>query len=126
MSRFYLLCAAGNGFLVVALGAFGAHALKLLLTPAQLTVWDTSVQYQMFQTLGLLAVAWLAQGGKTGTALRWAGRLFLAGLCLFSGSLYLLALTELRWLGAVTPIGGVAFLLAWGLLGKHALSLSAD
>ncbi len=120
MSRFYLLCTAINGFLAVAFGAFGAHALKSWFTPELLDTYRTSVQYQMFHSVGLLAVAWLAQSGKAGPALKWSGSLFIAGLVLFCGSLYLLALSGQHWLGAVTPVGGVALLAAWLLLGKAA------
>ena len=120
MTRFYLLGTAINGFLAVAFGAFGAHALKTWLTPELLETYHTSVQYQMFHSLGLLAVAWLAHNGKGGAALTWSGGLFIAGLVLFCGSLYLLALSGQHWLGAVTPVGGVAFLAAWLLLGKAA------
>lgn len=122
MSRFYLLATAINGFLVVMLGAFGAHALKAHLLPERLATWETSVQYQMFHTIALVAVAWLAQTDSGQSSLRWSGRLFVAGLVIFNGSLYLLALTGVSLLGAITPIGGVAWLLAWLLLGKTALA----
>lgn len=122
MSRFYLLCTAVNGFLVVMLGAFGAHALKAHLLPELLETWQTSVQYQMFHGLALLAVAGFAHTGNNSRALLWSGRLFLAGLLIFCGSLYLLALTGHRVLGAITPIGGVAWLVAWALLAKAALA----
>ena len=100
------------GFLGVALGAFGAHALKTRLSPDLLAAFETGVRYQMFHVFALVAAAW-------GWA-RWpsrvfsvAGGLFLAGILIFSGSLYLLALTGARWLGAVTPLGGLAFLAGW-------------
>ncbi len=125
MSRFYLLCMAVNAFLAVAFGAFGAHALKSWLTPELLETYRTSVQYQMFHCVGLLAVAWLAQGGKAGAALKWSGCLFIVGLILFCGSLYLLALSGQHWLGAVTPVGGLAFLAAWALLAKVTWEKSA-
>jgi uncharacterized membrane protein YgdD (TMEM256/DUF423 family) len=122
MSRHYLLATALNGFLAVAFGAFGAHALEARLGPELLHTWQTAVQYQMFHSLGLLAVALWKPDATSSAALRWSGRLFLAGIVLFCGSLYLLALTNVRILGAVTPIGGVAWLAAWMLLGKVALS----
>ena len=125
MSRFYLLCMAVNSFLAVAFGAFGAHALKTWFTPELLETYHTSVQYQMFHSVGLLAVAWLAQSEPGGATLKWSGRLFIFGLILFCGSLYMLALSGQHWLGAVTPIGGVALLAAWLLLGKSALARSA-
>ena len=123
MSRFYLLCTAINGFLVVVFGAFGAHALKAHLLPELLETWQTSVQYQMFHGLALLAVAGVSHAGNASRTLQWSGRLFLAGLLIFCGSLYLLALTGHRFLGAITPIGGVAWLIAWVLLGKAALAV---
>ncbi len=125
MSRFYVLCVGVNGFLAVALGAFGAHALKGWLTPELLVTYQTAVQYQMFHTVALLAVAWLAHGGKAGIALQWSGGLFVTGLILFCGSLYLLALSGQHWLGAVTPIGGVALLAAWALLARVAWEKSS-
>ncbi len=120
MARFYILCLAVNGLLAVTLGAFGAHALKNWLTPELLETYHTAVQYQMFHSVALLAVAWLAQSDKGGAALRWSGGLFIAGLLLFCGSLYLLALSGQHWLGAITPAGGVALLAAWALLAKAA------
>ncbi|MEI7949468.1 MAG: DUF423 domain-containing protein [Gammaproteobacteria bacterium] len=120
MGRFYILCLAVNGLLAVTLGAFGAHELKNWLTPELLETYHTAVQYQMFHSVALLAVAWLAQSDKGGAALRWSGGLFIAGLLLFCGSLYLLALSGQHWLGAITPVGGVALLAAWALLAKAA------
>ena len=124
MARFYILCLAVNGLLAVTLGAFGAHALKNWLTPELLETYHTAVQYQMFHSVALLAVAWLAQSDKGGAALRWSGGLFIAGLLLFCGSLYLLALSGQHWLGAITPVGGVALLAAWALLAKAAWAKS--
>jgi uncharacterized membrane protein YgdD (TMEM256/DUF423 family) len=96
----------------VAFGAFGAHALKASLPPDLLVVFETGVRYQMYHVFALCAAAW-------GWA-RWqsrpfvfAGGLFVAGIVVFSGSLYLLALTGTRWLGAITPLGGLAFLAGW-------------
>jgi uncharacterized membrane protein YgdD (TMEM256/DUF423 family) len=122
MSRHYLFATALNGFFAVAFGAFGAHALEARMSPELLHTWQTAVQYQMFHGLGLLAIAlWRSDTANVSTLL-WSGRLFLAGIVLFCGSLYLLALTEVRLLGAITPIGGVAWLVAWMLLGKAALA----
>ncbi len=110
------LAAGGLAALVaVALGAFGAHALKGRLSPELLTVWHTAVEYHLFHALGLLAVGLVAAQLAESTLLKWSGWLMLAGIVLFSGSLYALALTGLRWLGAVTPAGGTAFLAAWAL-----------
>lgn len=122
MARRFLLFAAVNGFVVVVLGAFGAHALEARLSADLLDTWHTAVQYQMFHTLGLLAVAALAAMQPATPALQWSGRLFVAGLLLFCGSLYVLALTGIRVLGAVTPVGGVAWLAAWALLARVALA----
>jgi uncharacterized membrane protein YgdD (TMEM256/DUF423 family) len=99
----------------VALGAFGAHALKTRLSPEMLAVWHTGIEYHVLHALGLLAVGIVAIQLPGSALLRWSGRLMLAGIVLFSGSLYALALTGERWLGALTPIGGLAFLAAWAL-----------
>ena len=112
-----LLAAGGLAALAaVALGAFGAHALKGRLTPEMLAVWHTAVEYHVFHALGLLAVGLIATQLPESALLKWSGWLMLAGIVLFSGSLYALALTGVRWLGAVTPAGGTAFLAAWALL----------
>jgi uncharacterized membrane protein YgdD (TMEM256/DUF423 family) len=113
---FFLLGSLGAG-LAVALGAFGAHALQARLAPGLLAVYDTAVRYQTTHSLALLAVAW-ASTRWPGSARAFAasGWLFFAGIVLFSGSLYLLSLTGLRTWGAVTPLGGVAWLLGWACL----------
>ncbi len=99
----------------VGAGAFGAHGLKRLISPDLLAVWQTAVLYQLVHALGMLAIAALA--GRFGSALLSnAGNLMFAGIVIFSGSLYVLALTGSKWLGAVTPIGGLAFLAAWGMV----------
>ena len=103
---------AVSAAIAVAAGAFGAHALRSRLDPASLAVFETGARYQMYHALALFASAWAVQRWPGGAA-RWAGRCFVAGTVLFSGSLYLLALTGSRWLGAVTPLGGVAFLAGW-------------
>lgn len=115
MDRLFFAIGAVSAGLGVALGAFGAHALKVRLTPDLLAVWETGVRYQMVHALGLLAVAW-AIGRWPGSAVHASGWAFVAGTVLFSGSLYLLALSGVRWLGAVTPLGGVAWIVGWGLL----------
>jgi len=106
----------------VALGAFGAHALRARLAPEMLAVFETGVRYQFMHALALLFVGQVARGGRTAPA-RLAGGLFVAGSVLFPGSLYALALTGMRAWGAITPLGGLAFLagwlaLAWSLRGK--------
>ncbi len=114
-SALCLRLAAVSGFLTVALGAFGAHGLKTILTKhGAVDTWETAVLYHMFHTLALLLLA-LRPNLNTGAAM-----CFLFGICVFSGSLYVLALTNLRWLGAITPLGGLGFLLGWVLLVWHA------
>lgn len=112
---FFLIAGAVNAALAVALGAFGAHALKDKLSERYLAIWDTAVQYQMFHALGLLAVGILMSSSLLGPSsqLTWAGYLLLAGIIIFSGSLYALSLSGVGVLGAITPIGGVAFIVGW-------------
>jgi uncharacterized membrane protein YgdD (TMEM256/DUF423 family) len=112
MDRLFFSWGSLSGFLAIAAGAFGAHALRARLAPASLAIFETAVRYQMYHALALLAVAW-ASTRWPGALPQWAGWLFVAGTVLFSGSLYLLALTGVRWLGAVTPLGGIAFLAGW-------------
>ena len=112
MERTFAVLGALLACLAVGLGAFGAHGLRGRLTPELLDVFETAARYQMYHALGLLAVAWAADrwpGGATAAA----GWLFVVGIVLFSGSLYLLSLTGTRWLGAITPLGGAAFLAGW-------------
>jgi len=116
MPRILLMFAAFFGFTAVALGAFAAHGLKSRLPTEMLAVFQTGVQYQMLHALALLALALLARH-TGGLALLAAGVLFVLGIVLFSGSLYLLALTGTRSLGMITPIGGLAFLGGWFCLG---------
>ena len=112
MARHFFGLGALSAFLAVAAGAFGAHALRDVVPPDRLVIWETAARYQMYHALGLLAVAYLTAQKEAGPA-RLAGWLFVAGTVLFSGSLYLLTLTGLTWLGAITPLGGVAFLAGW-------------
>jgi uncharacterized membrane protein YgdD (TMEM256/DUF423 family) len=111
-SRTYATAGAVSGFVAVAAGAFGAHALRDRLSPEMLQVFETGARYQMYHALALLFVA-SVYGVPPRPAAMWAGRLFLSGTVLFSGSLYALALTGISSLGAVTPLGGVAFLAGW-------------
>jgi len=115
MDRTFLFVGALAGFVGVALGAFGAHGLRNRLSPEMLAVFETGVRYQMFHALAILSTA-IALARIDGWAVRAAGWSFAAGIVLFSGSLYLLALTGVRSLGAVTPLGGLAFLAGWALL----------
>jgi uncharacterized membrane protein YgdD (TMEM256/DUF423 family) len=114
-ARLFLSAGGFAAFLAVALGAFGAHALKGRLSAEMLAVWHTGVEYHVYHALGLLAVGLLATQIPESALLKWSGWLMLAGIAAFSGSLYALALTGLSWLGAITPVGGVAFLMAWAL-----------
>lgn len=109
------LAGAVAAFLAVALGAFGAHALRSRLSPDLLATFETGVRYHMYHALALLACAWAADRWSY-PQIVWAGWLFVAGIALFAGSLYLLTLTGARWWGAVTPLGGLAFLAGWGCL----------
>ncbi len=112
VDRLFVGVGALSALVSVAAGAFGAHALRSRLTPELLTVFETAARYQMYHALGLLAVAW-ATTRWPGALPVWAGWLFVVGTVLFSGSLYLLALTGASWWGAVTPLGGIAFLAGW-------------
>jgi uncharacterized membrane protein YgdD (TMEM256/DUF423 family) len=107
--------------IAVALGAFGAHGLSGRLSPDMLQIWETGARYQMYHALALLAVAWAATQLPTSSLPGWAGGLFIAGTVLFCGSLYVLALSGRLWLGAVTPLGGLAFLAGWACLALGAL-----
>lgn len=113
--RLFVVLGAASGLVAVAAGAFGAHALRARLSPEMLSVFEVGVRYQMYHALALLAVAW-ALARWPGSAALAAGWLFVAGTLLFSGSLYLLALSGVRWLGAIAPIGGLALLAGWAAL----------
>ena len=105
--------------IAVGLGAFGAHGLRGILSPEDLVTFETGVRYQMYHALALLGVAWAVTQWET-VLLEWTGWLFVLGILVFSGSLYILVLTGQRWLGAVTPLGGLAFILGWILLASAA------
>jgi uncharacterized membrane protein YgdD (TMEM256/DUF423 family) len=122
MAGRWLLLGALGGFLTVALGAFGAHGLEGRLTAQAMGWWHKAVAYQGLHALALLTCGLLGLHTRH-AALSVAGWAFAAGILLFSGSLYLLALSGERWLGAVTPFGGTAFLVGWGALAVAALRL---
>ena len=123
MHKNFLLVAAILGFVGVAFGAFGAHGLRNRLSPEMLAVFEIGVRYQMYHVFALLAVATaIGQFGQT-RLLHVAGWSFLAGILIFSGSLYALALTGTGMFGAITPIGGVGLLLGWACLAFFAASL---
>jgi len=106
------------GFLAVALGAFGAHALDGVLDAYGESIWDTAVQYQMFHAAGMILVGILMHPRLVGDAspLKWSFLTMTFGIIFFSGSLYILAVSGIKMLGAITPIGGVLFLIGWTLL----------
>lgn len=115
---FKLFTALGsiNALISVLLGAFGAHALKARLSTEMMDIFQTGVQYHFYHALGLLAVGIIAYHLPESSWLRWSGWLMFAGILIFSGSLYILSTTGIKWLGAITPIGGTAFIIAWVLL----------
>ena len=115
MDRFFFLSGAVAAFIAVALGAFGAHSLKTKLSADMLNIFEIGVRYQMYHALGLIAVAWATTRWPEAN-LNAAGWAFIVGIVVFSGSLYLLSATDIRWLGAITPIGGLAFLIGWAIL----------
>lgn len=116
MKRLFLLFAIINGFLAVALGAFGAHGLEGKVPAAMLDVWDKAVNYQMFHTMALFVTGILFMKIKA-KSLVYAGWSFLIGIILFSGSLYVYSTTGIKGLAMITPLGGIVFLLGWTLLG---------
>ena len=123
---FFIIAGAVNAAIAVAFGAFGAHALKEKLTEHYLAIWGTAVQYQMFHALALIAIGILMNSSLLGSSaqLSWAGYLILAGIIIFSGSLYVLSFTGIGILGAITPIGGVAFITGWVMLIVAAVKFS--
>ncbi len=116
MVKLFLILGAINAFLTVALGAFGAHALEGKIPQKYIETWQTGVQYQMFHALGLFVVAFVMDKLPQTSLVTWAGWLMFVGILLFSGSLYVLSLTQVKVLGAITPLGGVSFIVAWILL----------
>jgi uncharacterized membrane protein YgdD (TMEM256/DUF423 family) len=117
--RLWIVLGAVNAFLSVAAGAFGAHGLKARLGPELLTIFETGARYHMYHSLGLIAIGLVAQA-RPSPLLSGAGWAMLVGILLFSGSLYALALTGVRALGAITPMGGLGFLAGWALLAAAA------
>lgn len=120
-ARTFLLLGSLCALIAVAAGAFGAHALEGRLTPAQIATWETAARYHFYHSVGLLIVGLLGRHVVDCARLRWAGWSMFGGILLFSGSLYVLSLSGLTYLGAVTPLGGAAFLLAWLLLASAVL-----
>lgn len=122
MAKFPLLAGSVFGMLAVILGAFGAHGLKARLTSDMMAVYQTAVSYQMYHALALLLTGLLLLQWRDATQLAWAARMFVLGTLLFSGSLYTLVLSDARWLGAITPIGGVCFIAGWVFLALGVLN----
>ena len=116
-----LLLGALSALFGVAFGAFGAHGLKNLLSTEMLTVYQTGVTYQMWHAIGLITIALLQQQNPDTKLLAWAGQLMFLGILLFSGSLYALAILDIKALGMITPFGGVCFLIAWVLVAVYAV-----
>ena len=112
VDRLFFFLGAISGFISVGAGAFGAHGLRGRLDPTALAVFETAARYQMYHAFALFAAAWAASRWPGPWAPR-AGWLFVTGTLIFSGTLYTLALTGIRWLGAITPLGGAAFLAGW-------------
>lgn len=115
MSKTILLVGTALLILAVIFGAFGAHALKEKLSDDMMQVYKTGVEYHFYHALGLILVGILAMNNSS-TLINWSACLLFAGVILFSGSLYALAITEIKWLGIVTPVGGVSFIIGWALL----------
>lgn len=116
MAKLFLSAGAILAALGVILGAFGAHGLRSRLEPRMLEVWQTGVEYHMYHALGLILIGMICHWIVNSSLIKWSGMLMLAGIVLFSGSLYLLALTRAGWLGALAPFGGGSFIIAWILL----------
>ena len=112
-AKVFLILGSINAALVVLLGAFGAHGLKARMTAEMLSVYQTGIHYHLFHALGLIAAGLVATQISDSSYLRWSGWLMLVGIILFSGSLYLLSVSGLRWLGMITPFGGISFIIAW-------------
>lgn len=115
MAKIFLAIGSINALLLVLIGAFGAHGLKARLTVENMAIYQTGVQYHFYHAVGLMLIGIIALHYPS-PYLRWSGWLMLVGIILFSGSLYALSISNLRWLGAITPLGGMAFILAWLVL----------
>lgn len=113
MHKFFLIAGAIAMALAVAFGAFGAHGLKNRLSQEMLTIFETGIQYHFYHAIGLLIVGLIAHYLPDSPMLEWAGWLMIFGILIFSGSLYILSISGIRWLGAITPIGGLCFIASW-------------
>ena len=123
MAKLFLTLGSLSGLLAVVLGAFGAHALKTRLDSASLAIFETASQYHFYHSLALLAVGVLALSHPASGTLKASGWLFFGGMMIFSGSLYVLSVSGIRWLGAITPIGGLGFIAGWALLAYASWSI---
>lgn len=115
MHKLFLTIGSVTMALAVMLGAFGAHGLKKILSEEMLGIFETGVTYHFYHAIGLLAVGFLARYLPDSALLSWSGWLMLTGILIFSGSLYLLSMSGIRWLGAITPVGGLCFIASWVL-----------
>ena len=123
MTRIFLAIASALGGISVVLGAFASHALKDKLSDRALEIWETGTKYQMYHALALILVALLISRFPDSILLVVAGYAFVAGVAIFSGSLYALSLSGIKWLGAITPLGGAAFIIGWACLAVAALKI---
>ena len=113
----YVATGAFCAALAVIFGAFGAHGIEARLEPRMLSVYQTAVEYHTYHALGIILIGLIITTRPNSILTRWAAAIMLAGIILFSGSLYLLSFSGMRWLGAITPFGGLAFIIAWLLVG---------
>jgi uncharacterized membrane protein YgdD (TMEM256/DUF423 family) len=116
MSKIFIILGSLNAFLAVALGAFGAHGLQSKLNEQMLATYQTGVKYHMMHALGLILIGIISRWTSDSLLINWSGWFTCAGIVLFSGSLYLLSISGIRWLGAITPLGGLSFLAGWILM----------
>lgn len=116
MQKLFLIIGSLAMALAVALGAFGAHGLKEMLSEDMLDIFETGVRYHFYHAIGLLFIGIIAHWLPDSSLLQWSGWLMVAGMVIFSGSLYILSISGIRWLGAVTPVGGLCFIMGWILL----------
>lgn len=126
MPRFLISCAAISGLLSVVLGAFGSHGLRNVLSPSSLATFHTANEYHIVHSLALLALGVLARVELGSSLVKYSGFAFILGIILFSGSLYLLAVSGMKVLGIITPLGGFSFLLGWALLAIYGLKISNE
>lgn len=116
-TKLYLIAGSALMALAVAFGAFGAHIVQDILSPSRFQVYQTAVEYHFYHALGLLILGSVISKTEISIWMKWSGICFIAGILIFSGSLYMLTLTDTGWLGAITPIGGVTFILGWIFFG---------